>query len=168
MKAVTRVLLVLGIVTLVTALAFGQAETGMVTGTITDPSGAAVTGATVTVKSTTSGTTRTSTTNATGNYSVTNLRPDIYDVAVTAPNFQSQTRRINVTVGSRNEVSAALAVAGSSTTVEVTAESGAAQVETQSSELSQVVSTQQVQSLPSLTRNPYDFVQTAGNVQTEP
>lgn len=168
MREIKRVLLLLGILALISALAFGQAETGQITGTITDPSGAAVPGATVTVKSVTSGTTRTATTNATGNYSITNLRPDQYDVTVTAPNFQTQTRRLNVTVGSRNEMSAALAVAGSSTTVEVTAESGVAQVETQSSELSQVVGSQQVSSLPSLTRNPYDFVQTAGNVATEP
>lgn len=168
MRKIKRVFLLLGTLALISVLAFGQAETGLITGTITDPSGAAVAGATVTVKSVSSGTTRTATTNATGNYGITNLRPDTYDVSITAPNFQTQTRRLSVTVGSRNELSASLAVAGSTTTVEVTAESGAAQVETQSSEISQVVGAQQVSSLPSLTRNPYDFVQTAGNVATEP
>jgi hypothetical protein len=168
MKTTRRVLLLLGMIGLISAIALGQAETGLVTGTVTDQSGAAVPGANITMKSVSSGQTRTVTTNADGNYTISNLRPDTYDVTVGSGNFAPQTRRIVVTVGSRNEVSLALAVQGSSTTVEVTAEAGAAQVETQSSELSQVVGTQQISSLPSLTRNPYDFVQTSGNVSSSP
>lgn len=168
MKTISRVLLLLGMLGLISAIALGQAETGLITGTVTDQSGAAVPGATVTAKSVSSGQTRTATTNGEGNYTIANLRPDNYDVTVGSGNFTPQTRRVVVNVGSRNEVSIALAVQGGSTTVEVTAESGVAQVETQSSELSQVVSSQQIASLPSLTRNPYDFVQTTGNVTSTP
>src|SRR5262249_26474323 len=65
--------------------------------------------------------------------------------------------------GSRNAVNAALAVGGGGTVVEVTAETGA-QVDTLSQTLSQVVSQQQITQLPTITRNPYDLVATAGNV----
>jgi TonB dependent receptor len=67
-------------------------------------------------------------------------------------------------VGSRNEVSLQVNLASASTTVEVVAGGGGTQVETQSSELSQVVNSQQVAQLPSLTRNPYDFAALSGNV----
>ena|ERR1700757_3643880 len=128
MRAIRRVFPLLGILCLLTTFAIGQAETGLVTGTVTDQSGAAVAGATVTLKSVGSGQTRSATTNAEGNYTIANLRPDTYDATVTSSNFAPQTRRIEVTVGSRNEVSVALAVAGSTTTVEVTADAGTAQV----------------------------------------
>src|ERR1700757_3387021 len=126
MRAIRRVFPLLGILCLLTTFAIGQAETGL--GTVTDQSGAAVAGATVTLKSVGSGQTRSATTNAEGNYTIANLRPDTYDATVTSSNFAPQTRRIEVTVGSRNEVSVALAVAGSTTTVEVTADAGTAQV----------------------------------------
>jgi hypothetical protein len=54
-------------------------------------------------------------------------------------------------------------VSGSSTTVEVTTDQSL-QVNTTSSEVSQVINSQQVAELPSLTRNPYDFVALSGNV----
>ena len=60
-----------------------------------------------------------------------------------------------------------MSVAATGTTVEVTSGAGAVEVETQSSEVSTMVSAQQVTSRPSLTRNPYDFVATAGNVAAD-
>lgn len=156
--AVTAVFLAL------TVAAFGQAETGTINGTVTDPTGAVVSGATVTAKSLASGATRAVTTGASGAYSIASLPPAQYELTISAPNFASVKQIVNVTVGSTTEVSSRLQVGATTVVVEVAGVSGGAQVDTQSSELSNVVTSQQVNTLPSLTRNPYDFVALSGNV----
>jgi outer membrane receptor protein involved in Fe transport len=148
-------------------LAFGQAETGAITGTVTDPTGAVVSGATVTATHAATGAVRTATTGASGSYTISNLPPAPYEVAISATGFVTFKRNITVQVASLTEVSAHMSVAATGTTVEVTSGAGAVEVETQNSELSQMVSAQQVAELPSLTRNPYDFVTTAGNVTSD-
>ena len=62
--------------------AFAQAVYGSILGTVTDPQGAAVAGAKVTVTNQRKGTEDTSTTNADGSYSVTHLLPDTYTVRI--------------------------------------------------------------------------------------
>lgn len=151
------------VVIFVSLLAFGQAETGMVTGTAEDPSGAVVPGATVTVTNTGTGAIRTSTTGSNGQYTVTNLEPGTYAVSVRAQGFNTFKQNVQVTVGSRNTVDAKLALASGGTVVEVTGEAGAA-VNTQDQQVSDVVNSQAVTSLPTVTRNPYDLVSTAANV----
>ncbi|ABF42507.1 Cna B-type protein [Candidatus Koribacter versatilis Ellin345] len=165
---VIRVLAVLALLFVFTSLVFGQAETGQVTGTVTDPSGAIVAGAKVTITDVNTGAQRTGTTNSSGSYTFTNLKPSTYDVVVEGSGFAKFTRRVDVTVGSKNEVSAQMSVTGGGTTVEVTAEGGAAQVNTESQTLSTVVTSKQVTELPTLTRNPYDLVATSGNVNDDP
>src|ERR1022692_2512083 len=66
-----------------------QAVYGSILGTITDPSGAAVAGAKVTVTDQRKGTTDQTTTNDSGNYSVTHLIPDTYTVRVEGQGFKS-------------------------------------------------------------------------------
>ena len=69
-RFIVAALVVLCGLTVMTASAFGQAVYGSILGTITDPSGAAVAGAKVTVTSVGKGTTAEATTNADGNYTV--------------------------------------------------------------------------------------------------
>jgi outer membrane receptor protein involved in Fe transport len=161
---VIRVFAVLALLFVFTSLVFGQADTGQVTGTVTDPSGAIVAGAKVTITDVNTNASRTATTNSAGLYTFTNLKPSTYDVIVEGSGFAKFTRRVDVTVGSKNEVSAQMSVTGGGTTVEVTAEGGAAQVNTESQTLSSVVTGKQITELPTLTRNPYDLVATSGNV----
>jgi outer membrane receptor protein involved in Fe transport len=142
----------------------GQAETGVVTGTVVDPTGAVVQGATVTATNLATQAKRTAISNAEGLYSLAALPPGQYQVDVTAATFAPYKETLTVTVGSRNVMSPRLQLTTTATTVEVTAGGGAVQVETQTSDISTVVSSQQVAALPTLTRNPYDFVSTAGNV----
>ena len=66
-----------------------------------------------------------------------------------------------------NDVSAKLSVTGASTTVEVTGSAEMAVVNTENQTLSQVINSQQVSNLPTLTRNPYDLVATSGNVSED-
>jgi carboxypeptidase family protein/TonB-dependent receptor-like protein len=142
-----------------------QTETGAIAGTVTDPSGAIVPGAKVTVTSVGKQNTRTATADGRGNFVISNLQPGTYDVTVEQSGFSNFTRRVDVTVGSRNTVDAQLSVGSTGTTVEVTAQGGV-QVETQTQAISQVVSGQEVVQLPTITRNPYDLVATAGNIST--
>jgi len=159
---------VVALLALVAVFAFGQAETGSIAGTVTDPSGAVVPGATVTVRNLATGATRNTTTNQSGAYTEAQLAPGNYEVAVSSANFAPYKQNVNVAVGSRNEVSPQMQVAAGSTTVEVVAGGGGTQVETQNSDISTVVGAQQINSLPTLTRNPYDFVGLAGNVAEDP
>lgn len=146
--------------------ALPQAETGQISGRVLDPNGAVVAGATVTVKSVGTGAERTTTTTDEGFYTVTNLQPGLYDITVQAPGFNPTTQRTQVTVGARNTVDFTLAVAAvSGGTVEVVAGSGL-EVNTQTQELSTVVSENQIRQLPTVTRNPYDLVTLAGNIST--
>ena len=146
---------------------FGQAETGTISGTITDKSGAVVPGATVTVTSSNTGFTRSTTTGGSGDYAIPSLKPDTYSITVEQAGFQKYTRQVLVEVGSRVDVSAQLAVTGASTTVEVTGSAETAMVNTENQTLSQVVTAQQITDLPTLTRNPYDLVATSGNVNED-
>ena len=143
---------------------FGQAETGTVSGTITDNSGAVVSGATVTLSSVNTGQSRTSTTGSSGDYAIPSLRPDTYTITVEHSGFQKFSRQIKVDVGSRVDVSTQLGITGASTTVEVTAAGEAAAVNTETQTLSQVITAQDITNLPTLTRDPYDLVATSGNV----
>ncbi len=164
----TRILSLLALLGLLSLWALAQTETGMISGTVTDPSGAVVSGATVTITNTATQAKRTTTTNATGAYTILNLPPASYELDVSAPGFAQSKQLVTVTVASQNALSVRLDLAqAAGVTVEVSAGLGAVQVETQSSELSQMVDRQQVSELPSLTRNPYDFVALAGNVGTD-
>ncbi len=147
------------------AAAFGQAEAGSISGTVRDASGAVVSGAAVKVTSTTTGAARTATTGTVGQYNIPGLTPGMYDVTISNSGFSPYKTRTEVTVGGAATVDAQLTVGNQSVTVEVVGE-GATQVNTQTQELSQLIDTQQLAQLPSLTRNPYDFVAISGNVSS--
>jgi outer membrane receptor protein involved in Fe transport len=140
-----------------------QVESGQIAGTITDPSGAVIANATITVTNQATNAVRTTHTSASGAYQVSDLEPATYLVAISSANFQTYQARVEVTVGGHSTVDVKLVVGSGTTQVEVVA-AGSTQVNTQSQELSQVVDTQQLEQLPSLTRNPYDFVALSGNV----
>src|SRR5205085_10334094 len=84
-------------VSLTSTSAFGQAVYGSILGTITDPQGAAVSCAKITVTDQRKGTSDQTTTNESSNYSMTHLIPDIYTIEVEAPGFKKLSMRdINV------------------------------------------------------------------------
>ena len=141
-------------------------ETGSISGTVTDPTGAVMAGASVTARNTGTDAVRTEVANPNGTYTFLNLQPATYQISVPAlGGFGAFKQSAEVTVGGRLTVDIKLSPSGNSTAVEVTGEGGA-QVNTQTQELSQVISTTQVSQLPSLTRNPYDFVALSGNISS--
>jgi len=120
LAAVTLAFLVL---TLASTSAFAQAVYGSILGTVTDPQGAAVPNAKVTVTNQRKGTSDQTTTNPDGNYSVTHLIPDVYTVRVEAPGFKTvEYKDIIVSVDTGSRVDAQFQVGGTQETVEVTAE----------------------------------------------
>src|SRR5215469_10667573 len=103
--------------------AFGQAVYGSILGTVTDPQGAALVGAKVTVTNQRKGTADETTTNSDGNYSVTHLVPDLYSIKVEASGFKaSELKDITVQADAAARVDLQTQVGGTSETVEVTAE----------------------------------------------
>lgn len=145
------------------APALAQVEAGTISGTVHDATGAVIAGANVTAKNVATSVARTVQSGENGQYNLPGLAPGIYAITVTSTGFASFTARAELTVGAHTTLDAQLSVSGQTTTVEVVA-AGGAEVNTQTQEISQVISQEQVQQLPSLTRNPYDFVAIAGNV----
>jgi outer membrane receptor protein involved in Fe transport len=144
----------------------GQAESGSIVGTVKDATGAVVAGATITVKNVATGAQRTAQSAGVGQYNIGGLQVGTYEITVTSGNFAPYRTNAEVTVGGTATVDAQLATGQASTTVEVVAGAGGTEVNTQTQELSQLVNTQQMSELPSLTRNPYDFVSISGNVSS--
>jgi hypothetical protein len=145
------------------AAASAQVETGQIAGTVMDQTGAAVPDVVVAIKNLSTNTVRNTVSSSSGAYLVLGLEPAIYQVTVSSNSFKSFVAKVEVTVGGHVTLDARLSVSATTTEVQVVGEGGT-QVNTQTQEMSQVVDTQQLASLPSLTRNPYDFVALAGNV----
>jgi hypothetical protein len=144
--------------------AFAQTETGQITVKAVDPSKAVVPGATVTVKSLERGTTQTATTNEEGIATITSLQPGQYEVTVTGSGFAPSVLRAQITVGAKLTLDAEMSAQAKGEVVNVVAGEGGVEVNTQTQELSDVVSQKQLTELPTLTRNPYDLVGISGNV----
>src|SRR5206468_2425088 len=135
-----------------TPQASGQAVFGSIFGTVTDPSGAAVPNAKVTVTSATKATSYTATTNADGNYSVTHLIPDTYNVRAEAAGFKAfEVKNIPVSADAAARVDGQFQVGGTTETVEVTSE--APQLKTDRSDVAIEFNQRYVEDLPVLNRN---------------
>ena len=136
----------------VSASLFAQ-DTASITGTVTDPSGAAVKGAQVRVSSPDRGIDHTVPTNDSGDYLVAGLPPGPVDVAVTAQGFKKfEAKGVILRVGQKARADVALQVGA--TKEEITVEgTSVAQVETQSSDLSGVVTGTQISQLQLNGRN---------------
>ncbi len=143
---------------------YAQVDTGSVSGTVTDSTGAVVPGAQVTERNVGTNATRTIKSSGNGTYTFESLSAAMYEISVTAPGFDTYTQQVEITVGGHPTLDVKLGVGQGTEKVTVTAASGGAEVNTSSQELSQVVGEEQVSQLPSLTRNPYDFVGISGNV----
>jgi hypothetical protein len=134
---------------------FGQKTEGTIEGVVTDPAGAVVPNAPVTITNTGTNQSRTVATDAGGFYAVPQLSPGKYDVVVKAPNFkESRTRDVEVHVASTTTVNVPLIVGSASEQVEVSAY--AIQVQTGTAALGEIIDSTQVSELP---LNGRSFVQ---------
>ncbi|MEO8725891.1 MAG: carboxypeptidase regulatory-like domain-containing protein [Acidobacteriaceae bacterium] len=106
-----------------TSVSFAQtATTGDLSGTVSDPSGAVVPNAPVALKNLQSGESQDAVTNAQGLYRFSLLKPGTYSVSVNATGFQAQSQNAAVNLGQVTTLNIKAALAGTTTTVEVTTE----------------------------------------------
>ena len=148
--------LVLGIVFLLPAQSFGQAVFGSIFGTVTDPSGAVIPNAKVTVTNTRKGTSEAYTTNESGNYSATHLIPDVYKVKVEAQGFAvAESDEITVHADSGEKFDATMKTGAQTETVQVSAE--APQLKTDRADVAVEFNERYVEDLPIFNRNFTSF-----------
>jgi hypothetical protein len=162
-----KISLVFSSLFLIAGIIWAQAETGQITGTVLDSTGAAIPKASVTIRNIDSGAIRTTVTSGQGSYTVTNIQPGNYEVSVTAGGFTTSKQNVVVTVGGKISVDAKLSVGSASTTVEVSEVAASIKVNTETQTVSQVIDTRSLTELPTITRNPYDLIVTAGTVSED-
>ncbi len=140
--------LVLVFVLLAAVSLAAQTFRGTILGTVTDPQGAVVGGAKVTVKNVATGLERTTETSADGSYSLPELPIGTYTVTITQAGFQTfVTTGVNVDVSTQRRVDAAMKPGQISTRVEVSGDL-LPQVETTSDDLGGVLNQETVKDLP--------------------
>src|SRR5260370_27666776 len=139
-------------------------STATLSGTVTDPTGAVVPSARVTVHSLATGLDREAVTDGSGLYAVPSLQPGDYQVQIVAPGFGRYTvQTLSLSVDQKAALNARLAVTSSGETVNV--ESAPPQIETQTMTVGQVISRNTVQEIPLNGRHFLDLtVLTPGGV----
>ncbi len=132
--------------------AFAQQDKASVSGTLSDPSRAAVAGAKVVVRNVATGFKFEATTNDLGYYSTPAiLPPGIYTLEIAATGFKSVSQRVTLQIGDAKELNFSLQVGAVTETVEVT--SDAPQLNTTTSETGNVITGRQITELPLKDRN---------------
>ena len=156
--------LIVALLSATAVAAFGQSSASL-SGVVTDPTGAAVPGAHVTVHSLATGADRAVDTDGAGLYAVPALLPGDYSVKVTAPGFGTDNvPKVTLNVDSSVSLNLKLAVASTGETVQVEAQA-ANQIETSTITVGQVIDQRQVQQLPLNGRHFLDLtVLTPGGV----
>jgi carboxypeptidase family protein len=141
-----RIILVFVLLAAVTLSA--QTFRGTILGTVTDPSGAVVAGAKVTVKNVGTGLERTTETSADGSYALPELPIGTYTVTVVLTGFQTfETTGVTVDIAGERRVDAAMKTGQVSTKVEVAGDT-LPQVETTSAELGGTLTAETIEALP--------------------
>jgi hypothetical protein len=140
-----------------------QIATATVLGLVRDQTGAALPGATVTVRSVATGATRSAVSDSDGRYRVSALDPGEYELRVELPSFKTVVRpRVVLTVGGTTEADVEMSLGPIAEQVTVATETPL--VEPSKAELSRVVSTAEIESLPISGRNFVDFVKLSSGV----
>ena len=140
--------------------ALAQVQNGQFTGTVTDPSNAAIANAKVTVTNIGTNLSVTTTTNQTGNYTASQLPPGTYKLTVEASGFKTAANNdITLNAGTTQHADFKMQLGQAREVVEVTGE--AAAVNTEDSKLATTVSSTQISNLPLNGRNVYDLIQLA-------
>lgn len=149
---VLRVLVVALMVSGLAALLQAQVDTGSITGTITDPSGAVVSGAKVTLVNQGTGASLTTTTTSDGVYKFSPVRVGTYKLDATSQGFQTTTQTgVVVNIGSNVALNFSLKPGSQTETIEVT--SSAPVLQNQDASVGQVVEQREVNNLPLNGRN---------------
>jgi hypothetical protein len=152
-----RVRMILGLVLLAATAVVGQTFRGTILGTVTDNSGAMISGATVKVTNVGTGLERTTQTSGEGSYTVPELQIGTYTVTVSQSGFETVVEKnVTVDVSAEARVDVRMTPGQVSQKIEVTAE--VPMVETNSNTLGGTIEASQIANLPV---NGRDFVKLA-------
>src|SRR5205814_1039349 len=142
---------------LLAAAVSAQELTGSISGSVTDPTGAVIPGATVTATDLAQNKTYTTVSSSDGNFLVAHLPYGFYRVSVKAKGFSELVSdSVQVDAGQSAQLAARLKVG--STGTEVVVSSAQQQVQTDSSEIKTSIDRRQILNMPLPTRNPLDLV----------
>src|SRR5215212_6591243 len=139
LKRMAQAFLCLTMIISATSYCFAQA-TGNIKGTVADPNGGLVAGATIEAVSSQTGEKRTTSTSDSGTYSITNLPVGVYTLTATAAGFGPGTAKdVQVSVSFTTEVSLALPVGGATANVVITSGDISTQLNTNDQQLSTLI-----------------------------
>src|SRR5712692_2852421 len=137
--------------------AFAQVQNGQFDGAVTDPTGAAIANAKVTVTNPATDLNLSTTTNSSGNYTVKEVPIGTYKLTVEAAGFKTVSNTgVQANAGTIAHVDFKLQIGKASEVIEVTG--AAAQVNTEDSKLATTVSSTQINNLPLNGRNVFDLM----------
>src|SRR5206468_1654541 len=155
------------LVTFAAPAAFSQTSTGSIRGYVKDASGAPLGGAAIDARNEQSGVSRTTNSQPDGSYALPGLVPGAYNLTTRHIGHTAQGRRVAVQIGASLLVDFALQ-AGAVEVAGVTVQAAAPTVETRTSEIATNVSAQQIQNLPTPSRNFLDLAALAPGVTVSP
>src|SRR5260370_19558270 len=142
-----------GVLSLLSAFALCAQGTGEITGTVTDPSGAAVSGAKIVVVNTATSAERVVTSNETGNYDLPALPPGTYDLKAEFAGFRRAERKgVELQVGQVARLDFTMQLGNVTDTIEVAG--GAPVLETENATIGTVIENRRIVDLPLNGRNP--------------
>ena len=145
--------------------AHGQVDEGSITGTVSDPTGAVVPNAHVTLLNTDQGLSLEANTDSSGSYTFSPVRIGHYTVTATAPGFETTTQKsLTVAVGQQLQVNVALKTGSSNETV--TVNDAPPELQTEESSVGQVVDERTINNLPLNGRNFTFLAQLGAGVNT--
>ncbi|MDQ3132646.1 MAG: TonB-dependent receptor [Acidobacteriota bacterium] len=144
-----------------------QANNGQIEGVVTDANGSAIANSTITVRNIETGTERTVTSDESGVYRIPLLPLGSYRVTVESANFKRLVREgITLTTGQTATVNLNLEPGGVSETVTVTSDAPVA--DPGKIDVGRVMTTREVENLPLVSRNPYNYALLQANVTGRP
>ncbi|HEX2443436.1 MAG TPA: TonB-dependent receptor [Vicinamibacterales bacterium] len=159
----TRVLVLSCVLASMVSNLEAQTATGTLSGVIRDTTGAVMPGVAVTAKNAATGVSRTVASDAEGRYRIVNLEPGAYEVRAELAGFRTAaTRGVAVLVGGTTELDLTMSVG--QLAEEVTVATEPQLIELSKTELSRVVSSEEIESLPISGRNFVDFVKLSSGV----
>ena len=143
--------------------ALAQAGRGSISGLVSDPTGAIVPGAKITLLNHATGVALHTVTTTAGLYSFVSLNPGVYEVTASLKGFESVAQdNVNVTVDQVSTVNITLRVGSVNEVVTVTESTSL--VEASNSTVGQLISAETIDRVPLLTRNVFDLVQLSAGV----
>src|SRR5580693_5392833 len=159
-----RNFLALCIVLLIAACgALAQAGRGSISGLVTDPGGAVIQGAKVTLLDPATGATQHTVTTGAGLYTFISLNPGVYKVTASQTGFKSVAQeKITVNLDAVTEVNVTLQVGAATETV--TVHEGVSLVEPSNSTVGSLIPAEAIDRVPLISRNVYDLIQLSAGV----